>query len=316
MPNNSDGIFSVSFSVSFSVHPPFILRSSSVHPPFELRSSSVRAPFNLRSSSVHPPFILRLSSVHPPFELRSTSVHPPFKLRSSSVQPPFELRSTSVHPPFNLRSSSVQPPFELRSSSVDPPFNLRSSSVRRSKIDRRTNGESSEARRRCIEILTGSQGKGDPNKNFIFASNDILKSVRHCDTKIFFPNKHWGSEPILTFRNTTNLPKNLESAFSCCNFVLASLLKHAPFWRIRIPMSFRYHTEGTQYAFWSYFLTLKRISSWQKFSFSPIKHLCPKFKLSSSGEKNIGTEKNDMKKSFRSSDETSSLISDSPLLWI
>ena len=33
-PNNSDGIFSVSFSVQ---------------PPFKLRSSSVRAPFNLRS---------------------------------------------------------------------------------------------------------------------------------------------------------------------------------------------------------------------------------------------------------------------------
>ena len=80
-PNNSDGIF----SVSFSVHPPFELRSSSVHPPFELRSSSV-----------HPPFKLRSSSVRAPFELRSSSVHPPFKLRSSSVQAPFELRSSSV----------------------------------------------------------------------------------------------------------------------------------------------------------------------------------------------------------------------------
>ena len=70
LPNNSDGIFSVSFSVraldrfsidsrSSSVHPPFILRSSSVHPPFILRSTSVRAPFNLRSSSVRSPFILR-----------------------------------------------------------------------------------------------------------------------------------------------------------------------------------------------------------------------------------------------------------------
>ena len=94
--SNSDGIFSVSFSVHLSfgfrsilVHPPFILRSSSVHPPFELRSSSVRAPFNLRSSSVHPPFNLRSSSVQPPFELRSTSVHPPFVLRSFSVHSPF-----------------------------------------------------------------------------------------------------------------------------------------------------------------------------------------------------------------------------------
>ena len=50
--NNSDGIL----SVSFSVHPPFILRSGSVRAPFKLRSSSVHSPFNLRSSSVHPPF--------------------------------------------------------------------------------------------------------------------------------------------------------------------------------------------------------------------------------------------------------------------
>ena len=138
LPNNSNGIFPVSFSV--------------------------RSPFVLRSFSVHPPFILRSSSVHPPFDLRSSSVHPPFIFRSSSVRAPFILRSSSVHSPFDLRSISV----------------------RRSKNDRRNIGESSEARRRCIETLTGSQGKGDPNKNFIFASNDILKSVRHCDTKNIF----------------------------------------------------------------------------------------------------------------------------------
>ena len=87
--NKSDGIFPVSFSVhppfilrSFSVHPPFILRSFSVHPPFILRSSSVQAPFGLRSSSVRAPFILRSSSVRAPFELRSSSVRVPFKLRS------------------------------------------------------------------------------------------------------------------------------------------------------------------------------------------------------------------------------------------
>ena len=102
------------------------------------------------------------------FILRSSSVHPPFILRSSSVQPPFELRSSSVQPPFELRSTSVRAPFELRSSSVQPPLILRSFSVRRSKIDRRTNGESSEAKRRCIETLMGNQGKGNPNKNFIF----------------------------------------------------------------------------------------------------------------------------------------------------
>ena len=160
LPNNSDGIFPVSFSV--------------------------RAPFVLRSFSVRSPFVLRSFSVHPPFILRSSSVRSPFILRSSSVQAPFELRSSSVRSPFILRSSSVRSPFELRSFSVRSPFILRSISVRRSKNDRRNIGESSEARRRCIETLTGSQGKGDPNKNFIFASNDILKSVRHCDTKNIF----------------------------------------------------------------------------------------------------------------------------------
>ena len=141
-PNNSDGIF----SVSFSVHPPFILRSSSVHPPFILRSSSVQAPFKLRSSSVQAPF-----------ELRSSSVRAPFELRSSSVQAPFKLRSSSVRAPFKLRSSSVQAPFGNRRLIEDW-----------LKIDRRNIGNSSEARRRCIETLMGSQGKGDPNNNFIF----------------------------------------------------------------------------------------------------------------------------------------------------
>ena len=190
-------------------------------PPFVLRSTSVRAPFNLRSSSVRAPFELRLTSVRAPFELRSTS-----------VQPPFELRSGSVRAPFGLRSSSVQSPFELRSAIED-----------RSKNDRRNIGESSEAKRRCIEILTGSQGKGEPNKNFILRQMTFWNLYAIAIKKIFFPNKHCGSELILTFWNAINLQKNLESAFSCCNFVLASLLKHAPFWRVRIPISFRYHSD-------------------------------------------------------------------------
>jgi len=70
--------------------------------------------------------------------------------------------------PFILRSGSVQAPFILRSSSVRAPFILRSGIEDWSKIDRRTNGESSEEKRRCIETLMGSQGKGNPNKNFIF----------------------------------------------------------------------------------------------------------------------------------------------------
>ena len=139
--NNSDGIISV---------------SSSVDPPFILRSSSVQAPFKLRSSSVQAPFILRSSSVRAPFELRSTSVRAPFILRSVLVR--FSIGSRSVLVRFSIDS---------RSSFVHPPFILRSGIEDRSKIDRRTNGESSEARRRCIETLMGSQGKGDPNKNFI-----------------------------------------------------------------------------------------------------------------------------------------------------
>ena len=47
-PSNSDGIFSASFSASFSVRSPFVLRSSSVDPPFNLRSRSVQSPFALR----------------------------------------------------------------------------------------------------------------------------------------------------------------------------------------------------------------------------------------------------------------------------
>ena len=80
---------------------------------------------------------------------------------------PFVLRSFSVHPPLILRSISVQSPFALRSAIED-----------RSKNDRRNIGDSSEVRRRCIETLMGIQGKGDPNKNFIFNhlnSNDDFK---------------------------------------------------------------------------------------------------------------------------------------------
>ena len=92
----------------------------------------------------------------------------PFNLRSFSVQPPFELRSTSVRAPFNLRSTSVRAPFNLRSSSVRSPFELRSAIEERTENHRRNIGESSEARWRCIETLMRNQGKGAPNKNFIF----------------------------------------------------------------------------------------------------------------------------------------------------
>ena len=84
----------------------------------------------------------------------------------------------TFHSPFVLRSFSVRSPFILRSFSVRAPFALRSAIEERSKNDRRNIGDSSEARRRCIETLMGIQGKGDPNKNFIFNhlnSNDDFK---------------------------------------------------------------------------------------------------------------------------------------------
>ena len=75
--------------------------------------------------------------------------------------------SSFVRFSFGSRSVLVRFSIDSRSSFVHPPFILRSGIEERSKIDRRTNGESSEAKRRCIETLMGSQGKGDPNKNFI-----------------------------------------------------------------------------------------------------------------------------------------------------
>ena len=89
---------------------------------------------------------------------------------SQSVLVRFSFGSRSVLDRFSFGSRSVLVRFsiDLRSSFVHPPFILRSGIEDRSKIDRRMNGESSEARRRCIETLMGNQGKGDPNNNFIF----------------------------------------------------------------------------------------------------------------------------------------------------
>ena len=87
----------------------------------------------------------------------SFSVHPPFASRSLLVR--FSFASRSVLDRFSIDS---------RSSFVHPPFILRSGIEDQSKIDRRTNGESSEAKRRSIETLMGNQGYGAPNKNFIF----------------------------------------------------------------------------------------------------------------------------------------------------
>ena len=80
------------------------------------------------------------------------------------------VRSRSFLDRFSIVSRSFLVRFSFGSRSVldHPSFILRSFSVRESKIDRRMNGESSEARRRCIETLMGGQGKDDPNKSFIF----------------------------------------------------------------------------------------------------------------------------------------------------
>ena len=51
-------------------------------------------------------------------------------------------------------------------------------------------------------------------RSVIFASNDFFKSAHFRDTKkIIFPRKHWGSKPILTFRNATNLRKIWNTLF-------------------------------------------------------------------------------------------------------
>ena len=89
-------------------------------------------------------------------------------LLSSSVHPPFGSRLVLVWFSFGSRLVLVRFSIVLRSILVHPSFILRSGIEDRSKIDRRTNGESSEAKRRCIETLMGNQGKGNPNKNFIF----------------------------------------------------------------------------------------------------------------------------------------------------
>ena len=88
-------------------------------------------------------------------------------LLSSSVHSPFGSRLVLVRFSIGSRSVLDRSSIDSRSSSVHPPFILRSGIEDRSKIDRRTNGESSEAKRRCIETLMGNQGKGDSNKSFI-----------------------------------------------------------------------------------------------------------------------------------------------------
>ena len=92
----------------------------------------------------------------------------PIIFRSFSVW--FSFCSRSVLDRFSivLRSILVHPSFILRSFSVRSPFGNRRTNEERTENDRRNIGESSEAKRRCIETLMGNQGKGNPNKNFIF----------------------------------------------------------------------------------------------------------------------------------------------------
>ena len=96
----------------------------------------------------------------------SSSVRSPFGSRSVLVRLSIGSRSVLVRLSIGSRSVLDRFSFILRSFSVHSPFILRSAIEDRSKNDRRNIGESSEARRRCIETLMGFQGKGDPNKNF------------------------------------------------------------------------------------------------------------------------------------------------------
>ena len=107
----------------------------------------------------------------------SFSVHPPFASRSLLVR--FSFASRSLLDRFSIDSRSVLVRFSIgfRSSFVHPPFILRSFSVRESKIDRRTNGESSEAKRRCIETLMGNQGKGD----FLCSRKVLMEQLMDID---------------------------------------------------------------------------------------------------------------------------------------
>ena len=90
----------------------------------------------------------------------------PIIFRSFSVWFSFGSRLVLVLLSIGSRSVLDRSSIDSRSSSVHPPFILRSGIEDRLKIDRRTNGESSEAKRRCIETLMGNQGKGDPNNFF------------------------------------------------------------------------------------------------------------------------------------------------------
>ena len=84
---------------------------------------------------------------------------------SQSVLNRFSIGSRSVLVRFSFGSRSVLVRFsiDLRSSFVHPPFILRSGIEDRSKIDRRTNGESSKNQRRFIggktEMYRNSNGK-------------------------------------------------------------------------------------------------------------------------------------------------------------
>ena len=89
-------------------------------------------------------------------------------LLSSSVHSPFGSRSVLDWFSIGSRSFFDRFSFILRSFSVRSPFGNRRTNEERTENDRRNIGESSEAKRRCIETLMGNQGKGNPNKNFIF----------------------------------------------------------------------------------------------------------------------------------------------------
>ena len=146
-----------------------------------------------------------LSSVRSPFGSRSV-------LRSVLDRFSFGSRSVLVRFSFGSRSVLVRFSIVLRSILVHPPFILRSGIEDRSKNDRKTKGESSEVRRRCIETLMGSQGKGNPNKK--------TPKIPHKPHAPDFQKK--------TLKKTFNA-KNLENQYltkNCQKFLQKNFSKH------------------------------------------------------------------------------------------
>ena len=98
-------------------------------------------------------------------------------LRLLFVRFSFGSRSVLVRFSFGSRLVLDRFSFILRSSSVHSPFGNRRLIEERSKNDRSTNGESSEAKWRCIETRMGNQGKGD----FLCSRKVLIEQLMDID---------------------------------------------------------------------------------------------------------------------------------------